>query len=210
MEKGICYIIGAGENFGLDFLPNSNDYVIAVDGGYKYLMEANLPTDLVLGDFDSIDVMPQHNNIIKLPMEKDDTDTLYAIKQGIGKGYKSFKIYCGTGGRISHTIANIQCLSYLSKNNCQGYLIGDKETMTVITNSEISFDKNRSGYISIFSLTNESIGVTIEGLKYNLDKYTVSNQYPIGVSNEFKGTVSQIKVLDGSLLIVFSNNNFRQ
>jgi len=59
------------------------------------------------------------------------------------------------------------------------------------------------GYISVFSLDTESKGVTETGMKYSIDNYTMKNNFPIGVSNEFTGKNSSISVLDGTLLIVY-------
>ena len=53
-RDGICYIVGAGEPF-VPFSPKENDYVIAADGGYERLCTAGIRTDLLLGDFDSLD-----------------------------------------------------------------------------------------------------------------------------------------------------------
>ena len=104
MKERICYVVGAGENFGLDFHPATGDFVIAADAGLRNLEEQGIRTDLVIGDFDSLKCVSEHPNTIVLSAEKDDTDTLAAVREGIRVGYTSFHIYCGTGGRIDHTI----------------------------------------------------------------------------------------------------------
>ena len=93
-----CYIVGAGKNYGLDFTPQNGDYIIAADGGLKYLQEAGIKSDLIIGDFDSITETPLNATVIKLNVDKDDTDTLAAVRKGIQLGFDTFKIYCGTGG----------------------------------------------------------------------------------------------------------------
>lgn len=114
MKKGICYIVGAGENYGIDFVPTSDDIVIAADAGITYLEECGVVADLIIGDFDTLKFIPEKTNVIALSTEKDDTDMFAAICEGIKSGYEIFYIYCGTGGRIDHTIANLQILAYLS------------------------------------------------------------------------------------------------
>ena len=114
MNQGICYIIGAGECSRLLLQLKDEDFVIAVDGGYEYVKENRI--DLVVGDFDSLGYVPKHSKVISLPPEKDDTDMLVAIKEGLKAGYRTFRIYGGCGGRIDHTIANVQHLAYLVKN----------------------------------------------------------------------------------------------
>ena len=203
MENGICYIVGAGENHGLGFVPNPEDYVIAADGGFAHLQREGIRADMVIGDFDSLTSPPEHGNVVALPSEKDDTDTFAAVREGIGRGYGEFHIYGGTGGRFEHTFANIQTLAYLSQNGMRGRLIGGREIMTAITDGALSFDDGQEGYISVFALSDRAEGVSLRGLKYELEDAEVSNSFPIGVSNEFVGKKSEISVKKGTLLIIY-------
>ena len=203
MTNNICYIVGAGENYGLDFTPSPNDFVIAADAGLCYLEQRGIAADLVIGDFDSINALPAHPNTMALNPEKDDTDMLAAVREGIKAGYSVFHIYCGTGGRIDHTIANLQVLAYLAQNGMQGFLFDKDSVMTAITNQKITFAKIPSGYISVFSYTEKSEGVYLQGLKYELNNAALTNTFPLGVSNEFIGKESSVSVAAGTLLLVF-------
>ena len=202
MKNAICYIIGAGENYGLDFTPSADDFVIAADAGIRYLEQCGITADLVIGDFDSLDDIPAHSNTKVLSPEKDDTDMFAAIREAIEIGYSVFHIYCGTGGRIDHTIANLQVLAYLAQNDMQGFLFGKDDVITAITNRKITFEPIRSGYISVFSHGEKSEGVFLHGLKYELENAVLTNTFPLGVSNEFIGKESSISVINGTLLIV--------
>lgn len=201
----VCYIVGAGENYGIDFKLKKGDFLIAVDGGINYL-ERNIKIDLFVGDLDSCN-KNLDNFFIKekkiLKCEKDETDTFVAINEGINRGYKKFYIYCCTGGRVDHTFANIQILSYLAKKNCRGFLIYKNIIATAICNNNISFDEKYKGYISIFSYSDESTGVFISGLKYEVENFKIDNKFPMGISNEFLGIKSMISVKNGTLLIFF-------
>lgn len=203
MKNGICYVVGAGEDCGIDFRPTKNDLVIAADAGLRYLEQAGICADLVIGDFDTLNTVPQHPNVILLNTEKDDTDMLAAIREGINAGYSVFYLYCGTGGRIDHTIANLQVLSYLSENYKHGFLFDKGSIITAITNQKITFDRIPSGYVSVFSYSPKSSGVCLRGLKYELDNAILTNAFPLGVSNEFIGKESSISVDIGTLIIVF-------
>ena len=203
MKTKICYVVGAGDNYGLDFSPLPADMVIAADAGLRYLEESGITADLVIGDFDTLHFKPQHPNVIALNIEKDDTDMLAAVREGIHAGYELFHIYCGTGGRMEHTIANIQLLSWLSQNGKQGFLFGQDCIITVITNATLSFPRNASGFVSVFSYSEKSEGVYLKGLKYELDNAVLLNTFPLGVSNEFIGKESVIAVNNGILLVVF-------
>ena len=56
MSEKRCILVGAGAHYKSDIItPCSDDYVIAVDGGYDHLKEKDITPDLILGDFDSID-----------------------------------------------------------------------------------------------------------------------------------------------------------
>lgn len=206
MDQMKAYIVGAGKHYGEVFSPQKEDLVIAADGGFDYLQKMNIRCDIVIGDFDSVKDYPEHNNVIKLNPIKDETDMLSAINIAIEKGYKRFDIYGGLGGRISHSMANIQLLSNLAKRGYVGYLYGQNEEITVIKDSYITFDKDMRGYISVFSLVEESFGVYETNLKYTLDNYTMKNDYAIGVSNEFIGKEARIEVKDGILLIIVEKN----
>ena len=210
MKKGICYVIGAGENHGLDFIPQPEDYLIAADGGFAYLLEQGFQPDLLIGDFDSLCHQPEKVRIIALPCEKNETDTFAAIEAGISQGYDTFHIYCGTGGRKEHTLANIQLLAYLSQNGMKGFLFGKDDVITAITDSTLHLGAHHVGYVSVFSHSDKSSGVTLTGLKYALDHADVTNHFPVGISNEFTGVQSTITVEKGTLLIVLprTDKNF--
>lgn len=203
MKDKICYVVGAGENDMLDFTVQNGDLVIAADGGLMYLQEKGINADLIIGDFDSLPQRPTQANAIALNSEKDDTDTLAAIREGIDRGYKTFYIYCGTGGRIEHTIANIQALAFLSQDKMRGYLFGRDYVITAITNSSISFDSRCDGYISVFSCSDKATGIYLKGLKYELENAVILNTFPVGVSNEFIGVKSLVTVEAGTLIVVF-------
>lgn len=203
MKERICYVVGAGENYGLDFHPARGDFVIAADAGLCYLEKQGIRADLVIGDFDTLKYVPKYPNTIVLSAQKDDTDTFAAVREGIGESYISFHIYCGTGGRIDHTMANLQMLAYLSENNMRGFLFDNGSVITAITNNRLCFEKIPSGYVSVFSGSAKAEGVTLCGLKYELNNATLTNTFPIGVSNEFINKESSISVKSGTLFIVF-------
>lgn len=198
-----CYIVGGGENYGITFKKEPEDYVIAADAGYRHLEKVGIEADMVVGDFDSLGTIPDHPNLVKLNPVKDVTDTWEAVRLGMEKGYSEFHLFACTGGRIDHTIANVQLLSNLAESGACGYLYDKDSVLTVIKDSSLSFDASKKGYLSVFSLSNECKGVTLKGLKYELTDNILSNTFPLGVSNEFTGKESVISVKEGSMLVVF-------
>ncbi len=199
---GICYIVGAGE-FGSGGLnPSEKDFVIACDGGYAHCQVRGIKADMVVGDFDSLGKVPEHPNVVRLCPEKDETDTGWAIEEGRKRGYREFVVYGGTGGRISHTIANIQLMADLARKGCTGLLVGKDSWYRVIYNGEIRFGEEEKGFLSVFCLGDRAEGVYEEGLKYGLDGAILTKEFPVGVSNEFIGRKSRVAVRDGVLLLI--------
>ena len=198
-----CYVFGAGEFFGGVPEVSEHDIVIAADGGYAALERLGLKADYVIGDFDSLPEIPPQKNITRMPQEKDVTDMRAALELGLKKGFEIFHIYGGTGGRFEHTLANIQCLAWLAQSGARGYLYDKDCTMTAITNGSLSYDEKCSGYISVFAHSGTANGIYLSGLKYPLDNATVTDVFPLGVSNEFTGTCSTVTVKDGTLIVIY-------
>ena len=198
----ICYIAGGGADYGLSFIPRPEDLVIAADAGFRYLERQKISADHIIGDFDSLSYIPRTPNVIVLNPEKDVTDMSAAVSIGIEKGYDLFHLYGGTGGRIDHTIANLQLLADLASRGKQGFLFDRDNVITAIRNTTLSFSEIPSGYVSVFSHSEQSTGVYLKGVKYELENATLKNTFPLGVSNEFTGKPSRITVKNGTLLIV--------
>lgn len=197
-----CYIFGAGEFVALRNLPAEGDYVIAADGGWLACQKARIQPDLLLGDFDSLQEVPLFPHVERVPVEKDDTDMMLAIKRGLALGHKEFHMYGGMGGsRTDHTIANLQSLLYLANRGARGWLYGDGEVYTAICNSGALFPAKERGILSVFCLGTDAQGVTIRGGQYEVENTTLSADFPLGVSNHFVGREIEVSVGVGSLLI---------
>ena len=214
MSKGNCILIGAGDLTVSEIPMGENDICIAVDAGYEYCKLLEITPDYILGDFDSISekeaegvaviAKQEEDKVIVLPVEKDDTDMLAALKLGLSQGYQSFRIYGGMGGRIEHTIANIQCLLYLKEHNAVGYLMDGTGMILVAKDEEISFRDSMEGYMSLFSL-GERATVSIENMKYLLQEHEITNSFPIGISNEFiLGEKGKVTVHKGAVVMIVS------
>ena len=208
MNTPICYIFGAGEFVPCNITLTESDLVIAADGGYDHLLQIGLRADVVIGDFDSVTSSEIWEDTVceKLtyPPEKDDTDMMLAIKLGLSRGFGQFNIYGGLGGRLDHTVANIQALSFLAEHSAQGILHHPDYELTVIKNSSFTVAKDKTGYISVFSLSDTSENVTIKGLEYELEGATLTNSFPLGVSNAATGKKGIISVERGTLLTTWN------
>ncbi len=201
-----AWLAGGGDFYADGFKPNKNDIVIAVDAGFAQLEEIGITPNLVVGDFDSLKFVPNHPNIEQHPCIKDDTDTMLAAKKGIELGCDEFYIFGGTGGRIDHTLGNIQVLAYLAENGKIGYITDKNYIITAIQNSSIVFSSKHSGYISLLPLGAKEAKVTLTGLKYELDRSPLPFDRPLGISNEFTGKKAKITAYANTVAAVFENH----
>lgn len=212
--NGKCIVIGAGDLTVGSINVSEDDLVIAVDGGLNYCSVLEVEPDMILGDFDSVSSEQKEallllqkqipDRVIVLKPEKDDTDMLAALKYGLELGYTNFQIYAATGGRLEHTIANIQCLLYLKNRDAVGYLMDGSGMIFVMQNEEVRLRNTLEGYLSLFAMGKSAKGVTIKGMKYELEQDTLTNDFPLGISNEFIGEEAVIRVEDGELVCIIN------
>ena len=100
--------------------------------------------DVILGDFDSLGYVPEGAQVF--PVEKDDTDAMLAVRQGLRMGYREFLLYGSLDGpRLDHTVSNFQTLQFLADHGAQGHLIGNNYIVTLVKNGTIRFPAEASG-----------------------------------------------------------------
>ena len=201
--NNICYIVGAGEDCGLAFCPKQGDLVIAADGGYEKLKKAGIRPDLVIGDFDSLGYAPMEDRVITLPTVKDVTDTWAAVDEAQKRSYREFHLYGCTGGRVEHTIANIQMAASLAQQGLRCLIFGKEQVITALSHGALRFSSSAEGFLSVFSHTDRCTGVSLTGLKYELDGAELSNRFPLGVSNEFVGKQAIVRIEEGIAVVVY-------
>ncbi|MGN0657614.1 MAG: thiamine diphosphokinase [Ruminiclostridium sp.] len=204
MEKKSCFIFGAGERTLLPLLPPKGSVVIAADGGLGFLRDAGISPDFIIGDFDSLGEIPTGDKVTVLPKEKDVTDMWAAAEKGIDRGCNSFVIYGGTGGRLDHTLANLQLIAHLSRLGFEARLFGSGYVISAVTKGEIEVSGKAGAYVSVFSLSDLCEGVTIENLKYTVENCCLTNDFPLGVSNEFTGKTAKISVKSGTIAVYYT------
>ena len=197
-----CVIFCAAECDGLARPIGQDAFVIAADGGLRHTKTLGITPNAVLGDFDSLGYTPEGANVF--PVEKDDTDTMLAVRLGLEQGCDEFLLYGSLDGpRLDHTVANFQTLQFLTDHDAVGYLIGKTTMVTVVKNGKITFPAGLSGTISVFCMGPDAEGVTETGLFYGVENGTLTSGFPLGVSNHFTGEAAEISVKNGSLLVLW-------
>lgn len=195
--------IFAGADFSLTITPPENALIIAADSGYSIVKRLGLTADIAVGDFDSLDEVPKDCEVIRAAPEKDDTDTMLAVKTALSRGFSDITVYGAVGGRLDHTYANIQTLAYILKNGGFGRLVGECDTVELLAVGDYSYERRSGEYLSLFSY-GESAVITSRGTKYDLTGYRLENAFPLGVSNEIIEDKCRIFVQSGQILVIFS------
>ncbi|MBR2286919.1 MAG: thiamine diphosphokinase [Clostridia bacterium] len=206
---GRCLIFGAmyaGEWRTL-FQPTPGDLVICADAGYARALEHDIAPDLVVGDFDSMP-MPQipEEQIVKLPVRKDDTDTLRCIREGRKRGYRKFHIAGGIGGRFDHTFANLQCLADCAGHGEEAWLYDSNNRMCILSPGAYSFKPEAEAYLSLFAYTEKVSGICLHGTEWELEDATLTQDYPLGCSNWFRDREVELSFREGLLLLILASD----
>lgn len=190
-------------------IKNKDIYVVVADGGLKFLLKNGMLPDFFVGDLDSVELegalKDMLNDIPKkiVPVEKDDTDMALAVAKAYEKGYRNILLYGGCGGaRISHTLANIQMMSFYAKKGCSLQMLGDGVRLEILHNASKTLSAAMKGSISVICLSDIAEGVTIQGLKYEYTGALTSDR-TLGVSNSFVGKDAMVSVENGTLLLVY-------
>ncbi|MCM1478549.1 MAG: thiamine diphosphokinase [Muribaculaceae bacterium] len=200
-----CWIFGGAPFDGELALPE-NAFIIAADSGYNTVKRMGFTPNITLGDFDSLGCKPDRTDcgeLITVAAEKDDTDTMLAVKTALDRGFDDISIVGGLGGRLDHTFANIQTLAYILGRGGFGRLIGENDAVELLNEGEYTYARREGMYISLFAY-GEAAVLTSRGTKYDLTEHRLDNTFPLGVSNEITREKCVISVHKGQLLVIFS------
>lgn len=212
-----CIIIAAApfDEVELKFIKkeiNKSDFVMCADGGFEKALKLNITPDLIIGDFDSNKVgIPGCIKTIKLPVQKDDTDTMVCIKKAIELNFEKIVVLGAIKGRMDHMMANISALLYAEEHGVNACLKDDKTEIYLSLSdktrgSQILFSNKKGSTVSIFPFGVPSIKLSLKGFGYNLDNEALFIDNPIGVSNYIINDTSLITLMDGVAVIFLIKN----
>ncbi len=200
-----CVIIGGADIGNYEEIKKSlknDDYFVFCDCGLKHKDKLNIEASLIVGDFDSHNRPETDIETIILPKEKDDTDTFFATKEAIRRGYDDFLLIGVVGNRLDHTLVNVSILNYLYENDKKGKIIDDYSEMEMVADDKVFVTDNYS-YFSLLNLFGISEGVTIKNAKFPLENGVITPEYQYATSNEvLKGHIAEISVKKGKLLLI--------
>ena len=198
---GCCVIFCAAE-FDAPARPlEKDDYILAADGGLKHTRKLGIEPNEIIGDFDSLGFTPPGAEVF--PVEKDDTDTMAAIRHAVTVGCGEIWLYCAMGGRLDHLLGNLQAAAFAVKHGVWVRIIDRETEIRVFTGGCITVPEREGWSLSVLALSDRCTGVSIHGTKYELENVTVENSFPIGVSNQWQGD-AEISVAAGVLAVMDS------
>ncbi len=205
MNKRRCVIVGGAEIKEYEAVKryiNDGDYMIYCDCGLLHENELAHEADLIVGDFDSHEVPQRQTEMIVLPCEKDDTDTMFAVREGLKRGFEDFLMIGVIGGTLDHTLANVSALMYIDSLGMSAVMVDDHSEMEVISKKTSHID-DKFEYFSVLALGCTARGVSIRNAKYTLDNAEIDIKYQYAVRNEPQnGKIASVEVSDGILLII--------
>ncbi len=200
-----CVIIGGADiaDYGhIRGYLNDGDYLICCDSGLKHRAELGIEPDLIIGDFDSYDNPHADIETITLPVAKDDTDTMYAIKEGVRRGFTDFLLLGVLGNRFDHSLVNLYALFWLDDKGCTALAADDYSELSVIHEGNTAYVDDCYPYFSLLSMTGTARGVTIHNAKFELEDAEITASYQYATSNEvIPGMKAEISVREGRLLL---------
>ena len=203
MER--CVIVGGADINNYGFIREklcADDYVVFCDSGLKHLEQLQVKPSLIVGDFDSHENPHLDVETIVLPCEKDDTDTVYAVKEAINRGFDCFLLIGVVGARLDHTLGNVSILLYLDSLGKKATIVDDYSEMEIVSNEPV-YVRDQYAFFSLLNISGIAKGITIENAKYPLNNAEITCEYQYGVSNEVTlGMTAKVTVKEGKLLLI--------
>lgn len=181
-----------------------DDVIVCADSGVEYALRCGVTPSIVLGDFDSYSgTLPKDTEIIRLPAEKGDTDTMFAVRLGLERGVKEFLIAGGIGGRLDHTLGALQTLNFLVSHGAMASMSDGRQSVEVL-NAPFTKEYRSDGtkYFSLLAMTPRVTGITMQGFKYSLTDAVITYDFPLGVSNEILQPTAVLSVESGRVAVV--------
>jgi len=179
-----------------------DDWFVYCDGGLRHVQELGREPNLIVGDFDSHEQPETDTEMIVLPREKDDTDTVYAVKEAVRRGFREFLLIGVIGERFDHTFGNVSLLLYLDALGIPACILDDYSEMRIVSR-ETAEVKDDCSWFSLLNISGTAKGITILNAKYPLEDGEITSEYQYGISNEvLPGKTACVSVREGQLLLV--------
>lgn len=200
-----CVIIGGADIGNYDVIRThlrDGDFNIFCDSGLYHKEKLGISAHLIVGDFDSHPRPDTAVETIALPREKDDTDTVYAVKEALSRGFEDFLLIGVCGGRLDHTLGNVSILLKLHSAGKSALIVDDFSEMEIVSN-EAKYIDDSFPYFSLINIDGTCRGVYEKNAKFPLENGEIDAEYQYGISNEpLPGKTAEVCVKEGRALLV--------
>ena len=207
--KAFIYTGGSILPEGITERPKAGDLCIAADSGYRHAQTLGVRVDVLLGDFDSLGEpknVDERTEILRVPVEKDFTDTQLAVETAIRRGADDIVIIGGLGGRLDHTLSNLAILEDLSARGIYALITDGQCRARYLANTSMLIAKSGFRYLSLLAASERVRGVSVEGCHYPLKNATLTRNAQYAVSNEITENCALISVKRGALYVIESRD----
>lgn len=194
--KGIILLNGEPYEGDMDF---GDSLVYCCDGAYNWA-KGRVRIDKNIGDFDSLDCIPNPPPEEIYPSEKNFTDGEIALNKMLKEGVEKIEIYGGGGRRDDHFLGNLQLIyrAHLAGVACE--LITNYTSIFVQT-GRISLGGYMGKTFSVFPFGGKLHIMDFGGVKYSYPEY-ISLGECRGISNVVESPSAYLEVDGVALLIV--------
>ena len=200
-----CVIVGGADIGDYERIReriSGDEVFIFCDSGLRHMEALHRRPDLIVGDFDSHENPHMDVETIVLPHVKDDTDTVFAVKEALRRGFEEFLLLGVVGGRLDHTLGNLAILLMLDSAGKKALIMDDYSDMEIVS-GESAFIPDSYGYFSLLNISGTARGVNVKNALYPLLDAEITCEFPLGVSNEvLPGRTAEVSVKEGRLLLI--------
>ena len=199
-----CVIVGGADINNYEYIKSclrNDDFIVFCDSGLKHLESLQVKPGPIVGDFDSHDNPQLDVETIVLPCEKDDTDTVFAVKGALKRGFDDFLLIGVVGARLDHSLGNVSILLYLNSLGKKGCIIDDYSEMEIVCDKPV-YIENSFKFFSLLNIFGTAKGITIKNAKYPLIDGEITCEYQYGISNEVVGQTAEVSIKKGKLLLI--------
>lgn len=205
-KQAVCIVNGIfDEGLDLERLKKAH-LIISVDGGLLHCAKYKIKPHLLVGDFDSInpEILKEFADCKKISLQKkkDVTDLERALQEMDWNKVERVTLIAGFGKRIDHVLGH---LFILTRYPLKVFMESSHEFVFALgSGQEITLETFPGQILSLYPLVGKAIGVTTEGLVWELKEKTLDQQF-VSQSNECVGNRVHLKVGEGSLICILNN-----
>ena len=199
------------KDFVVPILKNEDtEFVIGVDRGLKFLYDNEIKPDYIVGDFDSVPraLVNYYREEMNVPIRefnpvKDASDTEIALRLCLGLNRKEIWILGGTGSRIDHLWANVQCLQIAMEAGADARIVDSHNQIRLLEHGiTLKREEAFGPYFSVFPLEIPVDEFNIRGAKYPLKNHILKPYGSLCVSNEFLEDTVEISFAFGVVILM--------